>query len=259
MPKKWTDEDKEFLKENLGRLKIEKICAKLNRSEKAVRDRMYREGINSMQIFINFNMLSKACSVDGKTPYRWTKHGLKYKRRKILNRYYNTVSVDSFWEWAKDNKHKLNFAKIERGVLLPEPEWLDEAVKESMKNKKRNPKKWTNEEDGTLIYYVNIGLEHKEIAERMGRSKSSIEHRFKVLTDKGMANKKKIIIPYSEKEKQLILELESQGLRDKEIAREVGRNMYHVIDFRRRMREKGEYKGRKGENANGYKDSTRAI
>jgi hypothetical protein len=46
----------------------------------------------------------------------------------------------------------------------------------------------------------------------------------------------------------MLRNLESQGLSDEEIALNLGRDRWNVVDYRRRLREKGLYEGRKPRN-----------
>lgn len=179
--REWTEEEFDILYESVGKIKISSIAKKLNRKTTAVYYMMDKMGIANLKdrsSGITLNQLAKIIKIDNRAIKRWINTGLlKAKNKTVLftGRYY-FIEISDFWKFARDNKDLLNFKKIERKALLPEPDWLELAVKQEVKRKKhRNI--WTNEEDIQLQGLFYKGLSYTEIASIMNRSYSGIAHR----------------------------------------------------------------------------------
>ncbi|WP_205003579.1 sigma-70 family RNA polymerase sigma factor [Scopulibacillus daqui] len=86
------------------------------------------------------------------------------------------IKVEAFWEWAEKNKNLIDFRKIPKNILVPEPKWVDEQRRIDFKNRpSKRQRHWTSKEDDRLwqLFYIHQ-YTIKEIAEMMGRSKGSI-------------------------------------------------------------------------------------
>lgn len=120
---------------------------------------------------------------------RWVvKHNLKCTKkitRKIKQFYF--IDIPEFWEWAEQHKHKVNFLKIERNSLLPEPSWVEgERKKAYGKTSSRKFKHWTDEENDTLINLVSANLSYEEIEEKIGREPRDIAEKRAKMRKKGL-------------------------------------------------------------------------
>lgn len=233
--KAWTVEEEEYLAQWYGRRPIKLIAKKLKRTPYAIEVHAERKmGIypksNSGQV--TANELANILKVDNHAVTDYWIAKLKMPARKRVIKYKSKfwrIDVEEFWKWAENHTDKINFTKMERGLLLPEPNWLDEVIKMQLEKwGEKRFKKWTAEEDSRLIMYVKLGKTYKEIAELLGRTKSSVEHRHWRLVKKRKLTPKKIHILWTEEEKELVRELERQGLSDKEIAYEIGREPEHL-------------------------------
>jgi hypothetical protein len=106
------------------------------------------------------------------------KHGLPVKKKITRSKKtFMFVDAEEFWAWAKLYADKIDFSKIERNSILPEPEWVEEKRKKNLAYKKRNYKSWTTKEDSLLIQMVNTGYPKENIAKTLGRSVISVERR----------------------------------------------------------------------------------
>jgi len=130
----------------------------------------------------------------------------------------------------------INFAKLEPFDLLPQPEWVElERRRDARKIPRRQQKPWTPEEDEQLIALMKWGYGNKEIAERLDRSEKAVQRRISRLRAKNIIPKKKIVIRWTDEEVRIMQEMEQQGYSDEEIAYELGREVDHIRDKRRRM------------------------
>ncbi len=82
------------------------------------------------------------------------------------------------WEWAGKNKDFIDWTRIKRNVLIPEPCWLDEEIQKQISRNIRFRKFWSKEEEKEVYHlYYSVGMKQKDIAHKMGRTKNSIERK----------------------------------------------------------------------------------
>lgn len=182
----WREEEISILEESAGFQTIESIARKLNRTPNAVRSKLNRLGITSIRELngsMSLMQLAKALNVSRSVVERWieeknlpaTKKNYYYYKNNRMKHY--SIYPDLFWEWAEKNKEEINFAKIKRHAILPEPDWFEaERVKDLSKPKNAN-KGWTNTEDEQLIFLFKSGKSYACIADFFGRSVRSVQAR----------------------------------------------------------------------------------
>lgn len=179
--REWTKEEFEILYKNVGRKNVPAIAKEINRKATAVYYMMDKIGLTNIKdctYKITLNQLAKIIKIDNRAIKRWIDTGLlkaKYKALLFTGKCY-FIDINDFWKFAEKNKSLLNFKKIERKALIPEPNWLDDAVKNETKRKKHRDI-WTNEEDIQLQALFYKLLSYDEIARIMNRTYSSIAHR----------------------------------------------------------------------------------
>ncbi|OKL36165.1 hypothetical protein BLL40_12500 [Domibacillus mangrovi] len=183
MGQKWTEEDVYFLQKRIGGSSLSAIAKKLNRSETAVSLKLKKMGLRNTKKatgLLTASELAEALNVDRKTVHNWIQfHGLEATSRiTCYERKFVLVDVHSFWEWAKQNQEKIDFRLIEKHALPPEPEWLDEARKTATEKKIKKYKHWTTKEIELLLKWRREGFNFNDIAEKLNRSRVSVERRY---------------------------------------------------------------------------------
>jgi transposase len=124
--------------------------------------------------------LAKCLQIDVHTIYNWIqKKRLPYKITKAKTRKFIGIDVLAFWKWAEQNKELLNFSKIPRNTLIPEPDWVKKQKRYDYSNRpKHENKKWTEEEDARLWYmFYEEGRTQQEIGQLIGRSRHGVQRR----------------------------------------------------------------------------------
>ncbi|MCH1626384.1 helix-turn-helix domain-containing protein [Fredinandcohnia quinoae] len=179
----WTFEEIEFLKENIGHMKISTISRQLNRTETAVDLKIKRLGLSNTKSFtgqLTMHELAMLLKIDPKSVKLWIEnHGLKYTKKATRNtRKFYFIKPEDFWEWAKNNKKRIDFSKIERQSIIPEPSWVDS---ERYTEKKVNYKAWTTIEIHSMIELVSTGQTFSDIGKRLNRSAVSIQRKYQRL------------------------------------------------------------------------------
>ena len=181
--RKWTENEDEYLMKNYGVRKLSAIAKKLGRTMESVEKRIGRLGLGGVRTHIaNFTSyeLAAALGVDPTTIYRWAEQQeLPYKMIQKEEVQIMTIEVNSFWKWASSHKELLNFNRIEKGVLVPEPAWVHEQRKIDFEQRpQQEGRPWTTEEDERLwtLFYQH-GLTQKEIGKLIGRSENGVQRR----------------------------------------------------------------------------------
>lgn len=180
--KRWTEEEIDYLKENVGYRRIKDIAETLGRTETAVTLKIKRLKLGktrSLSDKITSGELANILQVDRNTVRGWINyHGLPASKKVTSHtRKYILISPESFWKWAESHRERIDFQKLERNALPPEPKWVDE--------ERRNPsycpriyQEWTTKEDKLLAELIDKGLSYRDIAKQLRRSPYSVEKRY---------------------------------------------------------------------------------
>jgi predicted transcriptional regulator len=192
--RRWTVQEDDYLLRYYGVKSLLQISAKLQRSVQALESRLSRlevYGAKSHVGHITVCELAACLEVDVHTIYKWIhKKNLPYKIIIAKTRKFMGIDIQSFWKWAEQNKTCLNFFKIPKNTLIPEPAWVDEQRKlDYVKRPKYEHKKWTAEEDARLwrMFYQEK-RNQREIGQLLGRSRNSVQRRLERLRKKKLAS-----------------------------------------------------------------------
>lgn len=148
----WSEEDTLYLEDNYGTLSIKTLSKNLGRTENSIIVRKNRLGLGSFLDngdYISYSQLLMALfGLDAQSAYRinksWLDFPVRYKR--VHNDRFRIVHLEDFWEWAEQNKRKIDFSKVEENILGEEPEWAKKKRKIDFECRmKVSP--WTKAED----------------------------------------------------------------------------------------------------------------
>lgn len=177
------EQEIKFIQENLGRMSLETIAKKLGKNINALQKNLYKYtgSTNTKQHtgMVTAGELANAFKIDRNTVVGWIeRHNLPYtKKITKRERVFTFIDVEIFWNWAEKNKNKVDFSKLEKHSLPPEPHWV--AQERKLKRKKSNYKAWTVHEESRLIHLVEQGKDFKEIAKILNRpSASGVEKKY---------------------------------------------------------------------------------
>lgn len=176
----WTYEEIEFLKDNVGRMKISTIANHVDRTETAVELKIKRLGLSNTKSFtgqLTMHELATLLKIDPKSVKLWIdNHGLRYTKKATRNtRKFYFIKPEDFWDWAKNNKSRIDFSKIEKNAIVPEPCWVEG---ERSKQKRVNYRAWTTVEINSMIELVATGTPFSVIGKRLNRSPISIQRKY---------------------------------------------------------------------------------
>ena len=164
------------------------MIRRLKRSEEAIRQK-YKEltGFKDMNLAGGLFSPPEVASVLGVSPRTvmdWIHRGglnakQLHRARKSDKNHRYFIDPDDLWRWLEKNKHRVNFAHVQRGILLPEPDWLEEEIKRAKAVKR--PINWTIEEDELAWFWWQSGVNYREIARRLGRPEKGTQRRLTVI------------------------------------------------------------------------------
>lgn len=236
----WTQEDDELLLELAGTLTYDHIGRKLGRSPRAVQKRL--EDLGTSDKYILTGMMSatelasylnrdkgyvihliKECKLPAKSS------SLTYNKKKKVTYYY--IQPEKFWIWAEKNRDKLNFAQIQEGTILPEPDWL-EAQRRIDFYKPVTRKKWSQEDKEKVIKLLKAGNSRQEVADIFNRSLKGIDI---IIKEYGLGKERR---SWSKEDKKVIVELVRDGKTPQEVADKYGVTRTVIYNIYQRNKDK---------------------
>lgn len=181
--KRWTPEDINYLKENVGHRRISDIASKLNRTEEAIKIKLKRLGFGQTKSIsgrVTCGELARILSIDRNTVMNWVNTGGLPSLQKVtgLKRRYILISSDEFWEWAENNREKIDFRRLERNSYPPEPDWVEAERQNPSHAVRRTYQSWTTQEDLRLAMLIDQGLSYQDISLILNRTPYSVQRRY---------------------------------------------------------------------------------
>ncbi|RFU66822.1 helix-turn-helix domain-containing protein [Bacillus sp. V59.32b] len=189
MRRYWTNEERNYLRENVGQLKISTMADKLGRTEDSVLQMLKKLGLSNTKAstgLLTTYQLSQLLQVDAKTVRHWIlNHGLKCTKKTTRNiKKWYLIDPDDFWDWAAENRERITFSKIKYQSIPPEPAWCrTERMKERKNGSKNNYKNWSTLEERLVIQLISSGESYAAVGERLDRSSVSVERKYKRLIE----------------------------------------------------------------------------
>lgn len=187
----WTNDEKLFLEENIGKKSLVQIGKKLNRTPGAVLTQADRMGIANTRDGADGYILNQICLATGvamKTLKQWIKERGFPAKKKVTRLSKASYFVDpvKFWEWVKENPERINCYAIEKNSIIPEPDWVDERRKVDYYRQKKPPQEWTTKEEALL---TDLLLEKKMSQGQAatyfpGRTKISIQRHWAIMRER---------------------------------------------------------------------------
>lgn len=241
----WTEEDLYYLQDNWGSVSIKGIARRLGRSVNAVKLKAGRIGLSDPRLHydgITLNQLADALGISYTILKNWinlydlpAKQKLFAVKERVL-----VITYEDFWKWSEKNKQMLDFSRVERLSLGPEPDWVDEKRKADQLRKLYVPKPhntpWTKSDDRKLISMLNqFKYTYPEIAAELKRSQGAIKRRIWDLKLKARPVRLPNHIKYTEEEEKTIIDMLEKGYCFDTIAAHLNRSTLAIRGKAERM------------------------
>ncbi|MDC3415996.1 DNA-binding protein [Aquibacillus salsiterrae] len=178
--RKWQDEEINYLRDSVGSIKISTIARNLNRSDTAVILKMKRLGLSNTKEAIGsltMHQLAGLLDVDPTVVKLWIqKHGLPYQKRVTRSsRKFYFIDQLEFWAWAELNKERIDFSKVIKNSIVPEPKWVDVERRKKREVAYRN---WTTGEVKLMLHLHTSGDNFHSISKHLNRSVVSVKRKY---------------------------------------------------------------------------------
>lgn len=231
MAKPYTQEEMDYIEDKFGTLSYKAIAKHLGRSENAIFLKAQRMGLGnptmSMADKLTIVSLAQAINKEYTEVVNWEKYGLPVKKKRFRNKAVKVIAIKDFWNWAYENMNMLDFTKIEKFAIGPEPDWVEE--KRNADYRKRfyipfhHTTPWAKEEDALLEHLVKLGSTYPEIMKRIKRSQGAIKRRLLDLKIKERPIRTNNHIKWTDEEIKCLVESIEKGISIEEIADTLGK------------------------------------
>lgn len=186
--KTWTADEIDYLVSAWGNVNMATITKHLDRSECAIRLKAGKLNLGPFLTngyrYITISNLYKLIRPNTSASYlktSWVKnrnlptHNIS--RSSKTN--FIVVYIDEFWMWAEKNQYFLDFSKLERYQLGPEPDWVNpKREADILRNSLIKATPWTNREDNLLKeLLVKQKYGYKKLSQILCRSEGAIQRR----------------------------------------------------------------------------------
>lgn len=245
MVKHWTEEELSYLEQNWGTVSIKGIANKLGRSVIAIKVKSQRLGFTDPRFAfegITVNQLAFALNISYSILKNWIKLYDFPAKKKVFCQESKVLIVQykHFWKWAEANKQMIDFSKVEKNILGPEPAWVEskrnaDLIKARTIKKSQNDP-WSYEEDNILKGMLNAyRYTYPEIAQRLNRSEGAIKRRISDLGLKQRPIRLNNHVKYKPEEVELIITLFDKGHCLEDIASRINKSALGVRGKLERM------------------------
>lgn len=233
----WTQDEINFLYERWGNSPLKTIRKTLGRSETAVRVKVRRLGIGAFLDngeYITYNQLMKTLRGHCSNSYgniSWIENrGLPIKYKKVDNCRFRVIYLKDFWKWAAENRSIIDFSKVERFSLGPEPDWVeDQRNADALKRSAVKMTPWTKDEDRRLIDMLKTyQYSYNEIATALHRTEGAVVRRMSALGLKDRPVKADNHKKWTAAEIEMLEEMILQGYSSVLISEKIGRGQKAV-------------------------------
>lgn len=188
MTERWNEDEIDFLRENVGVLRVPAIAKRLNRPIEGVFLKMKRLKIANTKKqtgLLTMGELANLLQVNRKTIENWHyRHELPVIKKKTKDiKVFYLIEQEEFWEWAYNHQNRIDFAKIEKHSIPPEPEWVEPLRHVKREIKGNYYRQWTTGEVKQLLELRKEGVSFKEIGIQINRTTISAERKHTRLTE----------------------------------------------------------------------------
>lgn len=234
--KTWTADEIDYLVSAWGNVNMSTITKHLDRSECAIRLKAGKLNLGPFLAngyrYITISNLYKLIRANSSIAYlktSWIKnrnlptHNIS--RSSKTN--FSVVYIDEFWTWAEKNQYFLDFSKLERYQLGPEPDWVNQKREaDILRNSFIKATPWTSREDNLLKELLKKQkYGYKELSQILCRSEGAIQRRINDLSIKYRPIKADNHQKWTESEYTLLGEMIKCGSKYEEISDRIGRSV----------------------------------
>ena len=175
--KKWTKEEREYLKENWGSIKVDTIAKTLKRSKKAIENQAYYLGLGTQMKWYSPREIADILGVHLSTIKRYMDEGkLESVRDKTKNKR-RMSSEQQIRTFMKKHQDLWDTRKVTINLYTNEVKWYKEKMERDKQRPLKRNSSYTETETKILIDRYRRGWSMEDIAKELSRNKKSIYNR----------------------------------------------------------------------------------
>lgn len=173
---RWTDKEIRYLENKYEVMNIDHISKKLQRSPRSIKHKALDLGLSTKAgEYLHARTLSTCFGRDMRVIRRWMEEcNLPYKVVYRNSHPFYLIHPDDIWIWAESHKDEIDWRRYHRYSILPEPSWIEQAIKSQKHLNHRLP---ISVHDKALVMKLRRqGYTHKQIAKELDRTVDSVKH-----------------------------------------------------------------------------------
>lgn len=174
--KRWTQEEEELLEKLSENYTKKDIAKKLGRSASSVSCKRNQMGFGSLAENTDRWTFTQIAEAVGKDPASisktWVANGLKYVKRA----YFSLVKEKDLHKFMKEHPHLWDATKCDYYLFYQYPWFMEKLEEDKKKSEAEKRFFWTDYEKSLFVSLKRKGISHKEIASRLGKTKSAVDH-----------------------------------------------------------------------------------
>lgn len=175
--KKWTKEEREYLKENWGSIKVDTIAKTLKRSKKAIGNQAYYLGLGTQMKWYSPREIADILGVHLSTIKRYMDEGkLESVRDKTKNKR-RMSSEQQIRTFMKKHQDLWDTRKVTINLYTNEVKWYKEKMERDKQRPLKRNSSYTETETKILIDRYRRGWSMEDIAKELSRNEKSIYNR----------------------------------------------------------------------------------
>ena len=172
--RRWTKEEEEMLMDNWGKLSIETIAKRINRTVDAVELKGRRLQLGWQMTAYSTTEVSNVLGINYRTVYNYMKSGIieAKKDKTKMKRYFSTEK--QIKKFMREHQDLWDTRKININLYNRKPKWYLEKEKADREKNTKIMKRYSDLEIKIAIDRYRRGYTYEEIALEVGRTSSSV-------------------------------------------------------------------------------------
>ena len=175
---RWTKKEKDYLKDNWGKLKLSSIAKKLNRSESAILHMAYTLNLGEQVNWYTCKEIQEMTGIHRASVINIiNRYDLDHFRGKTGHRSYQ-MNEEQIRTMLSTIPHLWNYYNLTVDFWgTRKPQWLKDKIEADKNKSKKNNKRWSEKDDFILLDRINNNCSIERISMETGRSFRSIKNR----------------------------------------------------------------------------------
>ena len=179
--KKWTKEEEEMLMDNWGKLSIETIAKRINRTADAVELKGRRLQLGRQMTAYSSTEVANILGISHRTIYNYMSTGIieAKKDKTKMKRYVSTEA--QIRKFMREHQDLWDTRKININLYSRKPKWYLEKEKADKEKNIKNMQRWGELEEKIVVDRYRRGYTYEEIALEVGRTSSAVYKKLRVM------------------------------------------------------------------------------